>query len=75
MTPQEALIQIFQPDGVDFQTVRDDLRLAIVLNPTLENIEQSMELYASAKLTKAIEALEDAKIIIGNALIELKQQP
>ena len=59
MTPQEALIQIFQPDGVDFQTVRDDLRLAIVLNPTLENIEQAMELYASAKLTKAIGALED----------------
>jgi len=43
-TVQEILLEVFTPTGLDCQTVREDLRLAIALNPSLELIEDVIKI-------------------------------
>lgn len=41
-TAECYLIEEFEPGNKDCQTVRDDLRLAIILNPSLEKFEKAI---------------------------------
>lgn len=41
-TAEEYLIDEFEPDSQDCQTRREDLRITIVLNPSLEKFEAAI---------------------------------
>lgn len=59
----KILTDIFQPTAQDCRSWRDDLQLAITLNPDLMKIEQAMEEYSvqkqSIKWVSAIDRLPD----------------
>jgi hypothetical protein len=40
------LIEVFDPSMQDCTTLRQDLQIAVTLNPDLEKIEEAMDLYA-----------------------------
>jgi|SRR5579871_1307132 len=48
ISKEEALFNYFDPDSQDCQTPREDLRLSITLNPSLDRIEAAMEEYAKS---------------------------
>lgn len=48
-TKEEILTSVFDAMPQYFQTPRQDLQLAIILNPDLAKIEQAMELYDTSQ--------------------------
>ena len=53
-TKHTVLMNEWQPDSEDCRSFREDLRIAIVLNPSLEKIEAAMDEWAKLILTHAI---------------------
>ncbi|MFA5394944.1 MAG: hypothetical protein WC346_02885 [Methanogenium sp.] len=51
----DILTRIFEPSPQQCQTPREDVQLAITLNPDLSKIEQAMEEYAQQPLTEETE--------------------
>ena len=57
-TAEEILLDVFNPASMDCQTYREDLQLAITLNPTLGLIEKSIN---QAREEAINECAENAK--------------
>lgn len=51
----EILAEIFKPVSQDCQTTKQDLQLAIILNPDLDKILEAMDEYSSHILQQAKE--------------------
>jgi len=61
MTNIEILQKIFEPTSFDCQSEKDDLQIAITLNPNLSKIIKAMEMaYYEGFQNGAVEAQNDA---------------
>jgi len=77
----DILTRIFEPSPQQCQTPREDLQLAITLNPDLSKIEQAMEEYAQHQLTEEtvitnnrIERLRAVLIILSAKIKDEERQ-
>ncbi len=55
---EAILIEVFDPSGEDCQTCREDLQLAVTLNPSLELVEQAINEARREAIKEAAEVAE-----------------
>ena len=61
MTNLEILQKVFEPTGFDCQSEKEDLQIAITLNPDLSKIIEAMEIaYYEGFQNGAVDAQNDA---------------
>ena len=53
-TKEEILQYIFDPTSFDCKTEKEDLQIAITLNPSLERILWAMQEYADQEVNKVL---------------------